>query len=480
MNLELHQKDWAKIITPDGDLMEGVSELLLPLHLQVLRGPGGTPSNGYDFSDRRGWVDWHGVSMRYSFGGDDGSLSPEGFIQFARSLGDSVRIIWTVNPYRLGNPNLSETLWATPEQDGEAVARFFVENGFEGVLYEIGNEVYAPSQTVWGRGSNNAENRKENLDKLKAYAERVRSFSRAIKGVDPSARIGVPLISAHDGQDGWPEHWNIPLLSEVGGKDSTGANIVDFVVVHPYVPIQGLKGVVPLTDDAVRNTAAWIVHMDDLGDVRKAMGQTFARLPIVVSEWNIVRDPYANDPDLTSTLAATMLQTEMFWDLAAEGASATAVWSLQGSPWYTLRPAGDGFKPTAQYHGLLLNADHAGTEWLWTKVEGPEFETAHLIHYGQAYNAKPVKTPAVGAFATRDAEHVYIVLTNRGGDPLSVRIAVKNFDPQPGGRLSLITGSDWNAEVEKVEHSKITIPGATLEVDLPARSVLGLTLLSRP
>jgi hypothetical protein len=480
MNVELHQKDWSQILTPAGDLQESVHDLLIPLQVSVLRGPGGTPSNSYDFGAARGWVDWHNVSTRYSFGDGDGSLTPEGFVQLARGLGRDVRIIWTVNPYRLGNPSLPETPWATPQEDAAAVARFFLDSGFEGVLYEIGNEVYGPNRTSWGRSSNTPENRQENLKKLKEYAERVLSFSRAIKDVDGSARVGVPLIGSHDGRDGWPEHWNIPLLSEVGGVDSSGVNVIDFVVVHPYAPIQELKGLVPLTDDAVRHTAAWIVHMDELGGLRQPMGETLARLPIVVSEWNIVRGPYANDPDLTSTLGASLLQTEMFWDLVAEDASAAAIWSLQGSPWYTIRPSGSGFERTAQYHMLRLNKEHMGDHRVWTKVDGPEFETAHLIHYGQAYNEKPVKTPVVGAFATRDAGHVHVVLTNRGIEPLAVKIDLEDFEPQGEGSQSLITGADWNTRVSRIEESRITIPGKTFEVNLPARSILGLTLLARP
>jgi Cellulose binding domain/Fibronectin type III domain len=136
----------------------------------------------------------------------------------------------------------------TPEEAAEWVRYANVEKGYGVKYWEIGNELY-------GNGHYGAEWEADNHpDKSPAqYAALVRDYSRAMKAVDPSIKIGAVLTTPGEWPDGITASgdtgsWNQVVLSTAGAD-------LDFGIVHWYPGGESGQEVLPKTNripDAIR------------------------------------------------------------------------------------------------------------------------------------------------------------------------------------------------------------------------------------
>jgi len=202
-------------------LKEKITQLAKSQGVTVMRYPGGTLADFYDWRDGIGPVEFRpnrkhptdeGVSNN-----DFGSPEFFRFLQETHSEG-----LITVN---VGTGTAKSAAdWVAYANQPKHLAR--EKDGFEAPvnikLWEIGNELYLPG------------NPGEKIITLtpEVYAQRYLEFSRAIKKVDPTVTtIAIGVAKSHIGPDTQYPQWTKVLLQKAGKE-------IDMIAVHnAYFPV---------------------------------------------------------------------------------------------------------------------------------------------------------------------------------------------------------------------------------------------------
>ena len=186
-----------------------------------------------------------------------------------------------------------------------------VDKGYGVKYWEIGNEVYGNGHYGNGKGWESDDH----ADKSpREYGKNLVAYSKAMKAVDPTVKIGAVLTTP----GGWPDKekapgdtadWNNTVLS-------IAAKSVDFVIVHWY---PGGKTTADLLNTPSK-IAATTSELRSL--IAKYTGSRAASVEIAVTETDAV-----GSPALTSQAAALFApDTYMTW--FEQGATHVDWWNL--------------------------------------------------------------------------------------------------------------------------------------------------------
>jgi alpha-N-arabinofuranosidase len=209
-------EDASGLVEPGtGTPRPDVVELLKPLHIPLLRFPGGIGADFYDWRKGVGPPGERG-EIRNPFSKKMEKVafgSPE-FIAFAKAL--NAKACVTAN-YGTGSP-----------ADAAAWAAWFTEQGFVPKCWEVGNEIYLSGPKATGPNS------KDIFKPGAQYAKDFPSYASAIKGAIPDAKVGAIAhldTGAFPLADGSNPNWTLEMLGALTSK-------VDFFALHNgYAPV---------------------------------------------------------------------------------------------------------------------------------------------------------------------------------------------------------------------------------------------------
>jgi len=263
-----------------------------------------------------------------------------------------------------------------------------------GVKYfEIGNEIYL------------LKGRKQSFEQfghtdIKDYATRLVQFTRRMKDIDASIKIGCPVISP--GEIGSSDRvartrrpWNETLF-EIAGKE------IDFVCPHIYGPGERGREYQPTVEAFVKKSFAYLeARRRELKELREEMrGVSGREFEIFITEYNMTPNPL----DLLSGL------------YVAQFLSTCIQSGVQGAMFHNLFAFGDKFPalkfvkthdlrvPRPTYFALKLLSGHLRGMRLATEINCPTFTSEYY---------PDLEVPYLTAIAVRRGENVVLEVINK-------------------------------------------------------------------
>jgi len=287
----------------------------------------------------------------------------------------------------------------TPEMAAEWVRWANIKMGFGVKYWEIGNEL----EGSWEVGHIQRDGTQMSGE---LYAQKFIAFARAMKAVDPTIKIGGPVTANLRAQ-----------FLEATLRDA--GEWLDFVSIHTY-PV---KGHLDTPEEIIQQAFVLEKPMQRYRDLIE-MYQPARKdeIEIAITEWNSKVQEDRTTGDLLSGLWNAAFIGEMFthqvdfathWDLLTvteEGGH--GLFQFVGR-----------CLPKAQYWGLYLWSKHMGNQLLETELKGVE----------QVY-----------AYATRDAERLYVMLINVDRENAAVvDFAEPTLGLSGGGRMVTLSHREY-------------------------------------
>lgn len=365
-----------------------VTSLMKAAGVRQLRYPGGSGADDYHWKthtsgDGTGWI--------------PSNTDFDHFMATAKKVG--ARPILTAN-YGSG----------TPQEAADWVKYSNVDKGYGVKYWEIGNEVYGNGHYGDGKGWE----RDDHADKSPtAYAKNLIAYSKAMKAVDPTVKIGAVLTTP----GGWPDKekapgdsadWNNTVLS-------IAAKSIDFAIVHWY---PGGKTTADLlnTPSRIAGTTSELRSL-----IAKYAGSRAASVEIAVTETDGV-----GSPALTSQAAALFApDTYMTW--FEQGATHVDWWNLHNGT--DQAPTTVNGQTDYQDGGILSAGTCAGG-----KCQPPR-DTTFPTYWGirsLTALAKPGDT-IVKSSSGNSSVTVHAVRNSTGG----LNVMLTNKSPQNAAQVSL-------------------------------------------
>ncbi len=335
----------------DGNLLDAaVPPLLANAGIGALRYPGGSTADIYD------WQSNTIVPGQSSYANPNDGF--DAFMGVAKKAG-AVPIV-TVDY----GTNAAGTGANTPAAAAAWVQYANVTKGYGVKYWEIGNEIYGNGEygSTWEADLHAAHD-------PATYGANVVQFSKAMKAVDPTVKIGAVLTAPGNWPDGQSPDWNSAVLAQCAGS-------IDFVIVHWYAQEPGAESDAALLGAPQKGTsvspgiASMTASLKAL--IRQYGGANAGNIQIVVTETNSV----AYDPgkQVLSLVNALFIADDMVtwlengaanidvWDLHNGSNAGNASSSLYGSASFgdygilsvadTGEPAADTPFPT--YYGMQM------------------------------------------------------------------------------------------------------------------------------
>jgi hypothetical protein len=401
-----------------------------------------------------------------------------GFMPFVRDVGikelfayDSHVRLETVARYNsAGDNNLTERQQA--QMKAHLVQKLNLEphpgfpDGFGITGWEIWNEPWAHKNGLWPAAD------------LARFAI---DCSKAIRGVEPTMQIGVPLFEGLEDA----KTRNRALLHHIAAADVTA---VDFVVTHPYsfswfqASEEFGTYYARVSDvEAVRD------HVRDAVQLALELGRGHWR--VVCTEWTVhppkIEPRYA---DRSIDMAAAINMAAMFGVFWEEGVDSAQVFELFGPPSHA--PELTEFHLVSKTDtGLRVNPTGELLRLYGRYFRGDRYE---VLHNAPAYeyrtDGKSYTVPLVIAHACHDAvnERAVFLLTNRHIDQAaSVEVKLDNFRSSGVGRCitlsaegpestqPVIRESMIRAEKDSVSRGNVA---AVFNISLPPHSTTAVVL----
>ncbi|MBW8800878.1 MAG: cellulose-binding protein [Streptomyces sp.] len=410
----------------DGNMGDAtVSSLMKAAGVRQLRYPGGS---GADFFH---WKPGSGTAPATDF---------DHFMATAKTVG--AQPILTAN-YGSG----------TPQEAAEWVKYANVDKGYGVKYWEIGNEVYGNGHYGDGKGWE----QDDHADKSPtAYATNLVAYSKAMKAVDPTVKIGAVLTTP----GGWPDtvkapgdsaDWNHTVLSIAG-------NSIDFVIVHWY-PGGSTTADLLNTPGKIGSATATLRSL-----IATYAGSHAASVEIAVTETDAV-----GSPALTSQAAALFApDTYMTW--FEHGAADVDWWNLHNGT--DQAPTTVNGQTDYQDGGVLSVGGCVGG-----KCQPPR-ETPYPTYWGirsLTALAQPGDTivkassgnPSVAVHAVRSSNGgLNVMLINKDpANPVTASLSYAGYKPAPGavttvsylkGGTALTTASAGTAASQTLPPYSIT------------------------
>jgi alpha-L-arabinofuranosidase len=452
------------LVLDDPVFLSDVAEL----GLTSLRYPGGMEANYYDFSSGKGWISWMGDSEQFHVDDAEGGVDTARFIQFLRDAGIPDAVI-TANVYKSGNK-----LWPEDNWISSRVAAGWVEYtnrvlGFDVKYWELGNEVTASDEFPWAGDPHEDGLQVPGLTR-DMYIRKIREWSRAMKAVDPTIRVGAVALETPRG-GGVAEWWTLPILQD-------RADDIDFLIVHPYVNVGPYLEDGRLTDHSAAEMYAWIWATDPVARLRRwidsAAPARASDIGIQASEWSIYTAgmvPKGND-----SLLNAVLSTDLFWDMVQEGVDGANLFLLCDAADATLEPVSGGRK-YAQYHMLWMNRRRSGKWLVESRVDSPTYSAGPFGGVDTMDYVKAVDgVPYLSAYATlsEDGSRLYLIVTNKSAKPELTAVNLNGFRPYGEVSVWQMTSANWDDTGVQPVATVIRDPDSPFVYTFPARSVTSL------
>jgi hypothetical protein len=370
-----------------------IPSLLKNLNVKVLRFPGGSFSDIYDWKTNSTVPD-----QNFPYVDPDNTF--DNFMKLVNEIGAQALI--TVNY----GTNFAGTAGGNPQEAAAWVKYANVDHNYNVKYWEIGNEVYG--NNTYG------SNWEADLHATKgpqSYADNFIEYVKAMKAVDPAIKIGAVLTCPYNWPWGQSPDWNKVVLQTAG-------NYMDFVIVHWYAQNPGNESDAGLLA-STNQIPAMLARLKQ--EIKDYAGSNADHIQIFVTETNSVS--YNPGKQTTSLVNALFLVSDyMNW---LEGGVENVDWWTLHNNALTNDNNSDKLYGNTNYgdYGLLSNNSNFGT----STVEPPN-NTPFPDYYGYEmlkYLAKPDDT-VVGSYSDQKLVNVYAVKHPSG--ELSVMIV--NDDPQ--------------------------------------------------
>jgi len=394
---------------------------LADLDIALVRMPGGSVSDKYYWNgngvvrpdgtidqskfspfEKQGYwkIDWSGYAPGFAVGSEDWSKANPDFIRMdAKSMHEITRM----HPlaHNLVTANLGT---GKPEMAAEWVRWANLENDYDVTYWELGNELNGD----WEAGHVTADGTLMNAEE---YVRRFVAFSKAMKAVDPSIKIGGPACDEEHHDDYFE-----PLLRDAG-------DLVDVLTFHYYSLRSSLASEKEL-----------FAGLDKLGPVagrlrdlvKKYQPERTNEIEYCITEWN---SKLPKDQD-AYRLFNGLWFSAWIGEMMKHGIDSATVWDLFSTPREgghgLLVRKGEEFVPTGRYWAF----------WLWSHFMGDE-----LLAIEGKTNAD------VRVYATREGNSLFLMAMNESRTNVhSLSVSLKNFDPAPEGRVATLSSREyfWN------------------------------------
>jgi alpha-L-arabinofuranosidase len=439
------------LLEPNGSFDPSMLTQVDLLEPTVVRYPGGSQSDTYDWTTGMGPQSERGFSEHFNRGETQRVLfgTPE-LLELTTRLGAAPLI--TVN-----------TTTDTPEQAAAWVRAVNLpsEGGSPRTVHfwEVGNEPYLVDDA-----------RPELAVEPNAFAARADSFIRAMRNADPSISIGLPLRSDRFG--------DVPAVFFPGYQETVLSQVrepFDFAAVHDaYFPFLIDTGRSYSTEDLFSATmAAYRIVEEDLQNTRTMLDryQGGRPIPFAITEYNAFFSIGGQADLFIATLGGALYVADILRVFATRDDILMAnFWSLSGN--WVFGALSGGAQPRPAYRVLRAYDQVMHGQILGLDVESPTFDSP-AVGAVRAATGLPLVT-AVGTAdgartrllilnksATRGAQFTISGPTGSAGS-LSVQLlsADNVFDP-----AQVSAGVDW----QQVSVQDVSFP---LHIDAPAHSLL--------
>jgi len=377
-------------------LRKKITEYTKAQGVTVMRYPGGTLSDFYDWHDGIGPIELRpkrqhptdsGASLNH-FG------SPE-FFKFLKDTGSEGLV--TVN-VGTGNAQMAADWVAYTNNTKHALRE---KDGFKAAIgikmWEIGNEVYLPGNP----------GEKIITQTPEQYAQNYLTFSRAMKAVDPTlTTVAIGLVKSHIGPVGNYPNWTKVLLEKAGKE-------IDMIAVHnAYFPMMyherqpNVKDVYPALMASPEAVDKSLNELESL--IKQYEGQH--KIGIAITEWgglfslpNV--DNYWVDHVKTmgtGVYVARMLQVMMSHP-RVQLANYFKLTDRSFMGW--LNYNGD---PKVPFWVFAMYANHHGDQRLAADMVSPTYHSSAMGIIGAQSNV-----PEVTVVASQNAEKIFVNFVNR-------------------------------------------------------------------
>jgi Glycosyl hydrolase family 79, N-terminal domain len=335
----------------DGNLLDAaVPGLLVNAGIGALRYPGGSTADIYN------WQTNAIVPGQTSYANPNDGF--DAFMGVAKKVGAAPIITVNYGTNAAGNGP------GTPAAAAAWVQYANVTKGYGVKYWEIGNEIYGNGEygSAWEADLHSAHD-------PSTYGANVVQFSKAMKAVDPTIKIGAVLTAPGNWPDGQSPDWNSAVLAQCAGA-------IDFVIVHWYAQSPGsesdaaLLGAPHNGDSVSPGIASMSASLKAL--IQHYGGANAGNIQIMVTETNSVAyDPGKQVLSLVNGLfiaddMATWLENGAanvdVWDLHNGSNAGNNSSSLYGSATvgdYGILSVGDSGEPAVDtpfptYYGLQM------------------------------------------------------------------------------------------------------------------------------
>ncbi|MCL4408304.1 MAG: alpha-L-arabinofuranosidase [Thermotogae bacterium] len=377
-----------------------IPNLLENLNVKVLRFPGGSFSDMYDWKT-------NSTVPGQNFPYVDPENNFDNFMKLVNEIGAQALI--TVNY----GTNFSGTAGGEPSEAAAWVKYANIDHNYDVKYWEIGNEVYG--NNTYGA------NWEVDLHATKgpqAYAENFIEFVKAMKTVDPNIKIGAVLTCPYNWPWGQSPNWNKIVLQNAG-------DYIDFVIVHWYAQNPGNEsdsGLLASTNQ-IPDMLARLKQ-----EIRDYAGTNASKIRIFVTETNSVS---YNPGKQTTSLVNALFLVDDYMNWLTGGVDNVDWWTLHNNA-LTGNNNSDKLYGNTNYgdYGLLSNNSNFGT----STVEPPN-NTPFPDYFGYEmlkYLARPNDT-IVGSFSDQSLVNVYAAKHTNG----DLAVMIVNTDPSNAYEVNL-------------------------------------------
>ena len=402
-------------------------------HVNSIRFPGGALSDTYiwkdgigAFADRRDGLNFSNKPTESLFGTDELLV-----------LTDSLD----------AQPVITVNFNSFPKEAQEWVRYVQGNNiGKKAVYWEIGNEIYSPSE----HGHTSA----------KVYAQRVNDFARAMKQVDPSLKIGAVLelsfLNAAWMKNVFPHMvtWNDEVLENL-------SNQVDFASLHFYAPFDKTW----LDDNTLKLALSGPqVFVQNIDILKKQLAQhNRMDLELAVTEYNtFFGDKVKLDRRTAYTEGAIFNGLLLFQMIREPQIILANHWSLVNNAVFGM--LGSSTISTVEFRPVYTVFKHLAEQQGWSVLASKVYSPGYKIT--AKGNIPAIKTvPYLDVLVTKNVNSTKIRfnIINRSHEH-AMDIILEGYQPI----LSNITITSWNG-IEKTgwnkQHSKLGNLNSGIRVD---------------
>lgn len=430
-------------------------DLLLAMDNKTLRFPGGSVADHYHWatntSDGSDWT-W--------------ATSFDAFANVAGNRGTNAQVYITVN-YGSG----------TPEEAAAWVRYSNITKNYGFKYWEIGNECYGD----WEHDTHGAR-----WDAV-TYANAAREYTRLMKAVDGSIKIGVVLADgwgdmANRGEDtysynngyvqnprtgAWHNGWNAVLLTTLRNQGVTP----DFVIYHKYAQLPGGENDAALLQSA----STWASDMTALRRMLSDyLGAAANNIEIVCTEANSVS---SNPGKQTRSLVNGLFLADTLGQALQTELGALHWWSLRDVEHYGNNSASlYGWRQNGDYGVLSGNNERHPTYFVAGLLR-------HFARGGDQVVRASSDNPLLAAYAARrlDGSLSLLVINKSPTAAQRANIALSGYTPGANGTAySYGIPQDEAARSgvgsQEVAQTTFTGAGANFSYTFPAYSVTVLSL----